>query len=82
MEKDIKLGNIGDLDLSFSGGKAKVEVSVNVEAAALSVGATVSMDAGQLIDKMFSAIEKASPAGAQPIEESVKLIIKAAVAAL
>lgn len=82
MEKDIALGSVGDLDLAFAGGKAKVELKVNVEQAALSVGAVIEVDASKLIDKLFAAIEAASPPGAVPIEEGVKSILKSAVAAL
>lgn len=86
MEKDVKIGNVGDLDLSISGGKALVKVSVGAESAAagLAVKAelSASLDAGALVDKLFAAIEAASPAGAVPIEEGVKAIVKAAVLAV
>lgn len=82
MEKDVALGSMGSLDLAISGGKASVTVALGVPEAALTVSAVVSMDASALVDKLFAAIEKASPAGAQPIEEGVKAVIKAAVASL
>lgn len=82
MEKDVALGSVGSLDLSISGGKASVVLAAAVPQAALSANVSVVMDASALVDKLFAAIEAASPAGAVPIEEGVKNILKAAVAAL
>lgn len=86
MEKDIALGNVGKLSLTFSSGKASVGVtaseSVGNGAASVNVGATAVVDAGELVDLVFAAIEKASPAGAQPIEEIVKTQVKNAVLAI
>lgn len=86
MEKDIKLGSIADIDFSFAGGKASVKLSAGYEAADLGVSVksenSASVDSLALVDKLFAAIEKASPAGAVPIEETVKALIKAAVAAI
>ncbi len=86
MEKDIKLGSMGDLDLSFAAGKAALKLSAQavVDAAGFNIDASVmaSMDSAVLIDKLFAAIEKASPPGIVLIEESVKQIIKEAVAKL
>lgn len=82
MEKDVKVGSVGELQISFAGGKAKVEFEGQLGSAGPQVGANVSEDAGQLVDKLFAAIEKASPPGAQPIEEAVKVIVKNAVLAI
>lgn len=86
MEKDIKLGTIGDLDISLSGGKAsvtlKAESSVPGMALTAQASMVVTMDAAALADKLFAAIEKASPPGAVPIEEGVKMIVKEALAKL
>lgn len=82
MEKDVALGKVGSLDLSFSGGKASVNVQVAVPEASLTSQVSIVVDAGALIDAVFVAIEKASPVGAKPIEESVKAIVKAAIVAL
>ncbi|MES2355621.1 MAG: hypothetical protein V4568_14725 [Pseudomonadota bacterium] len=82
MEKDVELGSVGKLALSFSGGKALLSVTAGYSPAGASVSAQVSEDASVLIDLLFSAIEKASPAGAVPIEETVKALVKASVAAV
>ncbi len=87
MEQDIKLGNVGDLDLSFSGGKATVKLTAGTEALAadgISVKSesSLSMDSSILVDKLFAAIEKASPPGVVALEDGVKIIIKAAITAL
>lgn len=86
MEQDIKLGSVGDLDISFAGGKASVKVSVAaaLEAAGLAVSGdvVVSLDASALVDKLFAAIEKASPAGVVPFEEGAKAALKDAVSKL
>lgn len=83
MDKDVKLGNLGDLDISIVDGKAilKLSASADIPEAALSAKAevVVTMDGAALLDKMFAAIEKASPPGAVAIEEGVKAIVKAAL---
>lgn len=83
MENDVKLGELGDLDLKLENGKASVtlKVSKEIPGAALKSKAEVSieMDASALLDKLFAAIEAKSPAGAVVIEEGVKMILKAAV---
>jgi hypothetical protein len=86
MKSEIALGNVGKLSLEFSGGKASIGVtaSESIDGGLASVDASVNgvADAGAVVDLLFSAIEKASPAGAVPIEEGVKSIVKAAVAAI
>lgn len=86
MEKDIGLGSIGGVKLVLAGGKATVSIGVNesVLAGGIVAQANVSatLDASCLADLLFEAIEKASPLSVQPIEESVKLIIKEAIAAI
>lgn len=78
MEQDVKLGTAGDLDIKLVAGKASL--TLTLPAAETSV--TVATDASALVAKLFAAIEAASPAGAQPIEEGVKAVVLAAVAAL
>lgn len=82
MEQDVKLGSVGDLDLKLSGGKASLMLSAALPAAAASASVGVVIDAGVLVDKLFAAVEAASPPGVAPIEESVKAVVKAAVMAL
>lgn len=76
------IGSIGSYTLSFQGGKASVSVQGAVDNGAVQVTVSATADANAFIDQLFAAIEKASPAGAVAIEEGVKTIIKAAVAAL
>lgn len=86
MEKDVALGSVGSLAISFGGGKATVSLGVSAPANSLgfsaSANVSASEDAMALVDKLFAAIEAASPAGAVVIEESVKAVIKAAVAGI
>lgn len=82
MEKDVQLGQVGKLALSFSGGKALLSLSGGYDPAGFALKVEASEDAAALVDLLFAAIEKASPAGVQPIEESVKGIVKAAVQAI
>ncbi len=78
MEKSIPIGSVAAFKISFVGGKALFDVGVGVAG----VDLYLSVDSGSLIDLMFAAIEKASPSGAVAIEESVKIVIKDAVAAI
>lgn len=78
MEKDIKLGDAGDLDISLSGGKATLQVSVAAPGAALTASASIVVDAGVLVDKLEAAVVKAFPAGA-PIESAVFEVLKKAL---
>jgi hypothetical protein len=86
MEKDIALGSVGGLKLSFGGGKAMVSLSASESVlgggVAVAGSASASVDASILVDMLFAAIEAKSPAGAVAIEEAVKLIVKNAVLAI
>lgn len=83
MEDNIKLGSVGDLDLALSGGKATVKLSATAGVASVGLTAeasmSVTMDSAVLVDKLFAAMEKALPAGAIPIEEGIKLMVKEAI---
>lgn len=81
MEKDVALGSVGTLKLSFSGGKAVVEADASVDAGALTVGAKVVGDAGLLIDQLEAIVAKAIPASA-PIDPAIFAVIKSAVMAI
>lgn len=82
VEKETKLGSVGVLDLKFESGKAVLSVTAGYGPAGASAALSVTEDAEALVDLLFGAIEKASPAGAVVIEESVKGLIKAAVLAI
>lgn len=82
VEKDIALGSLGHLDLSFSGGKAQLSVTIGYGPAGASASLMVTEDATGLVNLIFEAIEKASPPNAVPIEETVKQLILAAVSAI
>lgn len=86
MEKDIGLGSVGGVKLSFSGGKATVSVSASesVLEGAVVVQASASgvVSAAALIDMLFAEIEAKSPVGVVAIEETVKAIVKNAVLAI
>lgn len=77
-----KIGTVGAYSIGFSGGKAQLGVQGAVDNGAVALNLTVSADASVFIDQVFAAIEKASPAGAAPIEEGVKTILKAAIASI
>lgn len=80
MEKDIALGAYLDLELAIHSGVASLGLKTTT-AGPISANLAVSLDAEALVDKLFAAIEAALPAGAVPIEESVKLLVKNAVKA-
>lgn len=81
LEKDVKLGSVGDLQLGFSAGKATLTVSAAVLGGAGSANLGVTLDAGALIDLLKAAVEKAAPASA-PVDEAVFAVLKAAVASV
>jgi len=83
MEKDVKLGTVGDVDLKLEKGIATISISAAVPGdAGIEGGAFVKCDAEKLLGKLFAEIEAKSPAGAVPIEETVKAIIIQAVKAI
>lgn len=82
MEKELVQGSKGDVKLTISAGKIRIEASGKLESAGGSAGAFIEEDAGALLDKIFAAIEAKSPAGAVPIEEGVKTMLKEKLLAL
>lgn len=86
MEKAIKLGTVGSIDLKFAGGNASISIVANDSvlggAVSLASTTTATISGAELIDLLFKEIESKSPAGAIPIEETVKDLIKSAVAAI
>lgn len=81
MEKEIGIGSVGKLDLSFAGGKAIAKVGIIIPGG-LSVDVAIQEDASALVDLLFAAIEKNAAPGTVAIEEAVKAIIKQAVLAI
>lgn len=81
MEKDVKIGSVGDLKLNFSGGKAIISASASMDGGAVMVGANVTVDAAMLIDQLEKIVEKAVPASA-PIDPAIFAVIKSAVLSL
>lgn len=81
LDKDIKLGSFGDLDLSFSGGKAQLSLKADVPGAAVTAGIMIVMDATILIDKLKAAIEAKYPASS-PIDEAVFALLKSAISSV
>lgn len=83
MEKDIKIGTIGDLDLKTENGVASATLNVNVSAFGGAVTFTlplkISADLGSLVKAAAAAAEKASPASLQPIEEIAEGVIEQAI---
>lgn len=86
MQEQIQLGDVGALKFSIEGGKAKIEIiaqeKVLNDAIVVQGGASAVVDAGVLVDLIFAEIEKKSPPGLIPIEETVKAIVKQAVLAI
>lgn len=80
MEKDIQLGSVGSLDLVLASGKATLTLVSGYAPAGVSANVGVTLDSATLLDLLFAAIEKASPAGIVAIEEGAKGILKDAVA--
>lgn len=83
VDKEIKLGSIGKVELDFSHGKAHISISA-VAPGDLGVegGSFVKCDAEKLIVALFAAIEAKSPPGAVMIEEVVKNLVITAVKAI
>ncbi len=75
MEKDIKLGEFGDLDIKLDKGKITIAAQGAVTGAALSIQAGVVMDVGVLVDKLEALVEEKYPLG-MPIEKAVFAVLK------
>lgn len=80
MEKDVALGTVGKLALSFSGGKAIVAATA-VLPAGLNLNFSASDDAGALIDQLEAIVAKAIPATAA-IDPAIFAVIKSAVVSI
>lgn len=81
MEDDIKLGTVGALSLSFSGGKAVVSAQAAIDGSAVMVAASVTADAGAFIDQLEAIVAKALPSTAA-IDPAIFAVIKDAVLAI
>jgi len=77
---NLPLGKVGSLQLSFSGGKAVVALSLALPGG-VAVDLQASDDAGALIDQLAAIVEKALPSTAA-IDMAVFGVIKAAVQAI
>lgn len=77
-EKDVQLGSLGKLVLSFSGGKASLSANVGLDSGVVAVGINVVGDAGLLIDQLEAIVAKAVPATAA-IDPAIFAVIKQAV---
>lgn len=80
-EKDIQVGSVGKLSLSFSGGKALVGFTGKIPGG-VDLSFSASDDAGVLIDQIAAAVEKASPPGVVLIESTVFALMKSTVLAI
>lgn len=80
VEKDVDVGSVGKLSLSFSGGKASLVGSAALPGG-LSIGVTVTDDAGALIDQLEQIVAKAVPSTAA-IDPAIFAVIKQAVCSL
>ena len=75
MEKDIKLGDLGELDLKIDKGVITFTAKGDVSSASLKMAASLEMDVGLLVDKLEALVEAKYPVGA-PIEKAVFAILK------
>ena len=75
MEKDVELGSVAKLALSFSAGKAQASVVWPTGSVAL------EEDALGFVDLLKEALEKAIPAST-PIDEAIFPALKALVASI
>lgn len=82
MDTELVQGPAGDIKLTISGGKIRLEGAGNLSSVGGSAGAFIQEDGNVLLDKLFAEIEAKSPAGAVPIEETVKALLKSAVASI
>lgn len=82
MEKDVKLGSVGDVDVKLEGGVASAQVSASEADGALKEGVVVSGDLGALVDKIKAYVESKSPAALQPAEELAFGLVKSLVVGL
>lgn len=80
MEKDVAVGNVGKLALSFSAGKAVVAFNAVLPGGVV-VAMSVSDDAGALIDQLEAEVAKVAPVTA-PFDPAIFGVIKSAVVAI
>lgn len=82
-DKEIKLGEIGEIEIDFTSGLAMISLSAKVPGnIGIEGGAFIKCDAEQLINKLFEAIEKKLPDSVDPLAETVKMVIIGAVKAI
>lgn len=82
-DKEIQLGSVGELELDFTHGKARIALSAKVPGdVGVSGGAFIECDSEQLINKLFEALQKKLPDSVDPIADTVKLLLVNAVKAI
>lgn len=84
MEKDVKIGDIGDVDFALADGKATVKVTVSkkIDAAGVEVDASVEvkMDEKILLDKLVAALPAGLLKQAAQAAEDLALKLQASAA--
>ena len=83
MEKDIKLGSVGDLDLKVEGGIASATVNASISlfngAFSFALPLKVSADLNSFIKAGFAVIESKSPSAIVPAEQMAEGLVEQAV---
>lgn len=80
MEKDIALGSLGKLEISFVEGKAQLKAAVALPGG-LTLDLVLADDAGALVDLLEAAVIKAIPAS-QPIDQVLFPALKSLIQGL
>lgn len=83
VDKVIELGQVGKIEIDFNKGVAKVSISAAVPGqVGLEGGAFIQCDAEQLVSAIAEAIKKKLPDAADPIADTVKVILIQALKAI
>lgn len=81
MESDVKLGNVGDLDLKFENGQASLTLNAKVPSfPGAEAGVVIKVDAVALVDLIAKAVDKALPN--TPLDNMIFESLKAVVASI
>lgn len=79
-DKEVKLGDVGELELDFHKGMVTIAISAKVPGeVGVEGGAFVKMDSEKMIKKLLEAIQKKLPAGAAPVADTVGGLLIAAL---
>lgn len=61
MEKEVKLGDVGELDIKLEGGKITLSLHADIEKAGVQAGVSITANSAVLIDLIKKAVNVKLP---------------------